>query len=110
MKMLEQKPYHLCFETLANELRMKILEMLSHGPKSVNELAENLNAERSRVSHSLFILKGCKIVDANKKGKKMVYSLKDKTYLNTLHSGDSILGIIDSHIDNYCDSCYKLKN
>lgn len=108
-KMLEEKPYHLCFETLANELRIKIIELLGSRSMGVNELADSLGAERSRVSHSLNILKGCSIVDIKKVGKRMIYSLKDKTYLNAVKNGNSVLGIIDNHVDTFCDTCFKIK-
>ena len=107
--MLELKPYHLCFETLANELRIKIIELLSIRAMNVNEISERLGAERSRVSNSLHVLKGCNVVESKKLGKNMLYSLKDKSYLKALQSGNSVFSIIDEHINTYCDSCYKLK-
>lgn len=107
--MLEQKPYHLCFETLANELRIKIIELLGTKAMSVNEIAGILGSERSRISHSLSILQGCSVVDAKKVGKKRVYSLKDKNYLNAIKPSTSLLGIIDNHVDTFCDTCFKLK-
>ncbi|SRR3989338_3631290 len=104
------KPYHLCFETLSNELRIHIIEQLEKKAMSVNEIADTLNSERSRISHSLGILRGCNIVDVKKHGKKMIYSLKDKTYLNAAKSGNSIFAIINEHIDNYCTCCHKMDN
>ncbi len=101
-----EKLYHLCFETLSNELRIKIIELLGKTPMSVNELADKLNAERSRVSHSLSIMRGCNIVDVKKTGKNMVYSLKDKTFISAAKA-NSIFEIVDNHVDNYCTTCHK---
>ena len=107
--MIKIKPYHLCFETLANELRIKIIELLGNGLMSVNEIAEKLGVERSRVSHSLYILKGCGIVSAEKQGKRMVYSLRDRTYLDAVIPSNSIFNIIDNHVDRFCNTCFKQK-
>ena len=62
-------PYKLCFETLANDLRLQILHELQLGPKSVSELAQALKAEQSRVSHSLEMLRACSYVGAERQGK-----------------------------------------
>src|SRR3989338_2905788 len=107
--MQQQIQYHLCFETLANELRIKIIEQLSGRSMSVNELAEQLGAERSRVSHSLYMLKGCKVVNVKKQGKKMLYSLSDRNYLSATKPGNSLFAIINEHVENCCTTCYKLK-
>ncbi len=110
MKQISQnRPYHLCFETLSNQLRLQILEVLRHGPMNVTELAMKLHAERSRVSHSLAMLKLCSYVDTKKQGKEMIYSIKDNTPLTAHQPGTSIFAIVDNHIDSHCKGCNKLR-
>lgn len=104
-----EKPYHLCFETLSNQLRLQILEHLKQRPMNVTELAAALHAERSRISHSLQMLRVCSYVDAKKHGKEMVYTVRDGTPLAAEQSGKSVFAIIDNHIDSHCKGCNKLR-
>ncbi len=100
-----QTPYHLCFETLANDLRMKILESLKNRPKSVNEIAKELNAERSRISHSLQMLHTCAIIGMRKEGKNNIYYIKDETIFNTK---ENIFTTLDKHLEGFCGTCKKI--
>lgn len=108
----EAKPYHLCFETLANDLRIKILNELEKQPLSVQELAKRVNAERSTVSHSLKTLKECSYVDAKKQGKEMVYSMIPNvlTDINSASPSNGRFKFMDSHIENFCcNDCKKIR-
>ena len=73
----EAVPYHLCFETLANELRIEILRLLIEKPCSVQELSQKLDAEQSRVSHALKMLRTCSFVVVEKRGKIRGNGAKD---------------------------------
>ena len=99
-----QAPYHLCFETLANDLRMQILECIKEKPKSVQEIARKLNTERSRISHSLQMLILCNILGMRKEGKNNIYYIKDKNVLNTQ---ENIFKALDKHLEAFCGSCKK---
>ena len=106
------KPYHLCFETLANELRLKIIENLKEKPLSVEELSARVSAERSTVSHSLQMLRECSYVDVEKAGKQRVYSLKRGVFeaLQENAGGKSVFSVLDSHIECFCNNdCKKIK-
>lgn len=95
--------YYVFFGNLANPLKMEIISALKEESMSVLELAEKLNTEQSKLSHSLSSLKKCNIVQAEKKGKKRIYSLNKKTIL-------PILKIIDRHEKIFCKKCcYKLQ-
>lgn len=105
------KPYHLCFETLANELRIKIIDNLRERPMSVEELSKRVHAERSRVSHSLKMLRDCSYVDTEKKGKERIYSLKTGSFeaINDASRGN-LFNVLDEHVECYCNNeCKKLK-
>jgi len=104
---MDAQPYHLCLETLSNELRLKSLELLRQKPMSVTELANSLGVERSRLSHSLAMLKLCKIADAKREGKEIIYSLNANAWPMKSPRGSSVFMAIDKHISTHCGSCAK---
>jgi DNA-binding transcriptional ArsR family regulator len=65
------------FSALANRLRVRILQELSLGPMTVNQLSEKLDAERTLVSHNLAMLARADLVSFAKAGKTRVYSANE---------------------------------
>lgn len=65
------------FKALSHPLRIRILEILSEGEKSVNEIQNILNKEGSAVSQQLSVLRSKNIVAGVKDGKRVMYSLRD---------------------------------
>ncbi len=66
------------FKALAHPLRIRILELLVDGQKSVNEIQDCLEKEGSAVSQQLSVLRAKNIVYGGvKEGKKVYYSLSD---------------------------------
>lgn len=98
-------PYHLCLEVLGNPLRIGIIKELEKGPSSVGALAERLGQEQSKVSHSLAALKKCDFVEAEKKGKLTVYSLK-KTLLKEIH-GKNLFEALENHYKEHNRKCWR---
>lgn len=72
------------FKALAHPLRIGILELLSEGEKSVNEIQAILNKEGSAVSQQLSVLRSKNIVVGTKDGKRVVYSLRDPMIVDLL--------------------------
>ena len=106
--MLNEKPYDLCFGTLADDLRLKIMNYLSSNSMTVKQLSELTGAERSTVSHSIKMLKTCKHVTSEKKGKNIMYSV-NPSGLFGIRKSESLISMIDSHIDHNCEVCEKMK-
>jgi len=104
-------PHHLCFDTLANELRIRILKELEKKPKSVLELSDNLDEEQSKISHSLKALRQCNFVDVEREGKKRIYSIKEGVnmgrFLHGKINGTGMIGLIEGHAES-CENCKKL--
>lgn len=65
------------FKALAHPLRIHILEILSEGEKSVNEIQTLVNSEGSAVSQQLSVLRAKNIVVGTKNGKQVMYALRD---------------------------------
>jgi DNA-binding transcriptional ArsR family regulator len=96
-----QAPYDRCFKTLANPLRVQIINLLRNEPMSVSELSNRLAAERSKVSHALRKLKECNFVESKRKGKHNIYSLT-KSVLNDVKVKGNIFDVIKTHVEKYC--------
>lgn len=78
------------FKALAHPLRIRILEILGHGDKNVNELQALTGSEGSAVSQQLAVLRGKNIVRGRKDGNKVTYSLCDPMVLELLHVAKQI--------------------
>lgn len=92
---MKSEKYYRFFNNLANPLRIKIIEALFEGEKTVGELVLRLGVEQSKLSHALANLKCCHIVESSKKGKNRIYSLNKKTIV-------PILRILDKHALKFC--------
>src|SRR5947208_9676191 len=62
-------------KALSEPDRLKIIQCLQAGPKNVSELAELLGRELVNVSHHLGVLRHAGLVQDEKQGKYVVYSL-----------------------------------
>ena len=65
------------FRALAHPVRIRILEILANGGKTVQELQEALRLEQPVVSQQLVILRKQSIVEARKQGLCVRYTLRD---------------------------------
>src|SRR5699024_11703801 len=87
------------FKALAHPLRIRILEVLSEGEKSVNEIQRISGSKGSAVSQQLSVLRNKNIVVGVKKGKNVMYTLRDPAITELL---DVARGIFNNHlIDTY---------
>ena len=101
-------PYHLCLETLGNELRVKILAALREKPKTVSELAKELTVEQSRLSHSLNALKKCNFVESQVQGKEREYKLKE-SFVKNMPDSKNLFEAIEKHYKKFGCNCWKEK-
>lgn len=85
------------FKALSHPLRIRILELLSEGEKSVNELQTLIGSEGSAVSQQLAVLRSKNIVDGKKDGTKVMYSLRDPAIIELL---DAARRIFNNHLIN----------
>lgn len=79
---------------LANENRLAIVCYLLESPKTVSELHQSINnLTQSALSQHLAMLKAHKILDSNKNGLSITYSIKD----------DRIRNVMKVLKENYCN-------
>ena len=65
------------FRALAHPIRIRILEILERGGRTVQELQEALDVDQPIVSQQLAVLRNQGIVAAQKEGLSVRYSLRD---------------------------------
>lgn len=83
--MTDKKQAKVCadlLQALAEPNRIRIIDCLRTGPKNVTELAKLLSVEIVNVSHHLGVLRLGGLVQAEKHGRFVVYSLHDKYFAN----------------------------
>ncbi|MFJ8263569.1 ArsR/SmtB family transcription factor [Rummeliibacillus sp. NPDC094406] len=78
------------FKALAHPLRIQILEVLSEGNRSVNEIQTQLGSEGSAVSQQLTVLRAKNIVYGTKDGNRVIYSLRDSMIIELLEVAKQI--------------------
>lgn len=99
----QDKTYKVFFRTLANMHRLKIINLLREGDKTVTEICKALSFNQTTVSHNLSRLKLCQFVFVKKNGKERIYSLNKETIR-------PLMDIIDKHTNNYCKNCLDKLN
>ncbi|MBI5391469.1 winged helix-turn-helix transcriptional regulator [Candidatus Woesearchaeota archaeon] len=87
--------YKIFFGTLISESRLKIINLLRKGEKSVSEIAAALKLPQPAVSHDLARLKRCGFVKVKNVKNFRNYSLNEKTI-------EPLMGLIDDHMSEYC--------
>jgi DNA-binding transcriptional ArsR family regulator len=65
------------FRALAHPVRIRILELLVKGERSVQELQEALGLEQPVVSQQLAVLRSTNIVSGRKEGVSVRYAVRD---------------------------------
>ncbi len=87
--------YKVFFGTLVSESRLKIINLLRKGNKSVSEIARILNLPQPTASHDLARLKKCGFVNVKVDKNFRYYSLNKKTIL-------PLMKLIDVHMEEFC--------
>jgi DNA-binding transcriptional ArsR family regulator len=80
-------------KALADPDRLRIVNSLLKGEKSVSALAEEMDVPIDRVSHHLSVLRAAQLVKTQKQGKFVVYSLPPE--IAAAHSDDDCLKTLD---------------
>ena len=65
-------------QALAAPSRVRILSRLTAAPRSVTELARDLQMEQPAVSQQLRVLRKLRLVARDRRGRKAIYSLRDE--------------------------------
>ncbi len=83
------------FKALAHPTRIRILELLREGEKSVGVLQDALSVDGSVVSQQLSVLRMKNLVDTRRQGTTIYYSLRDSQVNELL---DIARHIFEAHV------------
>lgn len=72
------------FRALANPARIRVLEVLVEGERSVSELQPLVGIESSHLSQQLGILRRAGLVSSRKDGSSVVYSIRQPALVDLL--------------------------
>ncbi|HEX3177975.1 MAG TPA: metalloregulator ArsR/SmtB family transcription factor [Methylomirabilota bacterium] len=84
------------FKALGHPTRVRLLEILRHGERSVQELQQSLALDQSVVSQHLAILRAKNVVSARKDGTTVRYTVRDPAVGELLDVARRIFG---SHLE-----------
>src|SRR5579875_2326774 len=79
------------FKTLAHPARIRVLELLRDGERSVGELIPEVGLEASHLSQQLGILRRANVLQARKEGSTVLYSVTDPRIFELLEVARAIL-------------------
>ena len=94
------------FRALAHPVRIRILELLVKGDRSVQELQEALGLEQPVVSQQLAVLRASQIVFGRKEGVSVRYAVRDPLIGTLL---DTARQIFNNHLVGTGDLLRQLK-
>ncbi len=72
------------FRSLAHPARIRVLELLSEGERSVGEMAPIVGVEPSHLSQQLAVLRRAGLVTTRKEGSTVFYAVRDPELLELL--------------------------
>jgi DNA-binding transcriptional ArsR family regulator len=73
-------PYNDTFKALADPNRREIIRFLKERNMTAGEIADKFNISKPSISHHLNILKQAELVDDERKGQNIVYSLNTSVF------------------------------
>lgn len=79
------------FKTLGHPARIRVLEILREGERSVAELRPLVGIEASHLSHQLAILRRAGVVRSRREGSSVVYAVTDRRVFDLLQVAKEIL-------------------
>jgi DNA-binding transcriptional ArsR family regulator len=79
------------FKTLGHPARIRILEVLSDGPRSVSALQPDVGIESSHLSQQLAVLRRAGVVESDRDGSSVIYTIADPQILDLLAVAKEIL-------------------
>jgi DNA-binding transcriptional ArsR family regulator len=88
------------FKTLGHPARIRILELLVEGDRSVGELQPEVGLELSHLSQQLAVLRRAGVVATRKQGNSVIYSMASPDMAELLAVARKVLtGLLNDQVD-----------
>ncbi|MFC9971014.1 ArsR/SmtB family transcription factor [Spirillospora sp. NPDC127200] len=88
-------PAAALFHSLADPVRLSIVQRLARGEARVVDLTRELELAQSTVSKHLACLRGCELVDYRAEGRQSFYFIAAPELLDLLRSAERLLAATD---------------
>jgi DNA-binding transcriptional ArsR family regulator len=88
------------FSVLGDPTRLRLLEALLDGERSVSELVQLVGAPQSRVSNHLACLKWCRFAQAERRGRMVFYSVTDPMVRELIHLARAMASANADHLES----------
>lgn len=85
-------------KAFSNSNRLEILDLLSNGEKSVEEVAAQTDISFANASQHLQVLKNARLVRLRKEGNKVIYALTNRNVFDAWNSMKSLAEIVEPSI------------
>ena len=79
------------FRALAHPVRIRVLELLADGERSVGEMAPLVGAELSHLSQQLGVLRRSGLVTTRKEGSSVFYAVRDPALSEVMAAAKRVL-------------------
>jgi len=92
------------FSALGDPIRLQLIETLRDGPRSVNELADQLHLRQPQTSKHLKLLLDAELITVERQANRRLYSLRPEafrelvTWSNTLAQMEARMYRLDEHL------------
>ncbi|MCO6009246.1 metalloregulator ArsR/SmtB family transcription factor [Actinoallomurus purpureus] len=91
-------PAAALFHSLADPVRLSIVQRLARGEARVVDLTRELGLAQSTVSKHLGCLRGCKLVDYRAEGRQSFYFIATPELLDLLRAAEHLLSATDRSV------------
>lgn len=95
---MQTEIYAKFFHGLSNPTRLRIVEILLGGERSVSQLVETIGATQSQISNQLACLKWCGYVSSRQDGKYVLYRISDQRVRTIVQLAKEIVADNADHI------------
>lgn len=85
------------WQALADPTRRQILNLLRKGDRNAGEIAADFNMTKPSISHHLSILKSADLVDSEKVGQNVIYSINTGVLEDLLELIANLAGKENTH-------------
>jgi DNA-binding transcriptional ArsR family regulator len=79
------------FRALAHPVRVRVLELLADGERSVGDMAPMVGVELSHLSQQLGVLRRAGLVTTRKEGSSVIYAVRDPALFELLAAAKRVL-------------------